>query len=140
MSGENKIDRGNQISDIVVKHNDLIQARYNLTLNQQKIILYSISKINRRENSFPKIKIELKEFAKLIGNTEIRYTEIREIVRELRNREIIIKIGPNELITGWLSSIEYIDNEGAIEIEFSKKLVPYLLQLKEQLESYDLEL
>lgn len=139
MGGDKGKERRNQNSDIVVKHNDLIQARYNLTLNEQKIILYSISKINRRANSFSKIKIELREFARLIGSTEKRYTEIREIVRELRNKEIIIKRGQNELITGWLSSIEYIDNEGAIEIEFSEKLVPYLLQLKEQFTSYDLK-
>lgn len=132
---EEKTDKAN----IVVKHNDLIQSRYDLTLNEQKIILYAISKIDRRKEDFSIIKIKLREFARLIGSTEKRYTEIREIVRRLRSKEIIIRDGKNEIITGWLSSIEYIDNEGVIEIEFSDKLVPYLLQLRKQFTSYELK-
>lgn len=34
-------------SNLVVKANNLIEARFNLTLNEQKLFLYAISKIDK---------------------------------------------------------------------------------------------
>ena len=34
-------------SNLVVKSNDLIEARFNLTLNEQKLFLYAVSKIDK---------------------------------------------------------------------------------------------
>lgn len=124
---------------LIVKHNYLVQARYKLSLNEQKIILYALSKINKEEDKFNILKFEIKEFTNLIGTTEKRYEEIRKIVRSLRNKEIKIDTKDNELITGWLSSIEIKKNSGIIELEFSEKLIPYLLQLKEQFTKYQLK-
>ena len=125
--------------NLVVKANDLIEARYELNLNEQKIILYAVSKLDRSKENFTIISLNVKEFTKLIGTTTERYTEIREIVRELRSKEIIINTNERELITGWLSSIEYIKKSGIIELEFSEKLVPYLLQLKKRFTRYQLK-
>lgn len=126
-------------NNLIVKHNYLIQARYKLSLNEQKIILYAISKIDKEQKRLNVLKFEVKEFTSLIGTTEKRYEEIRKIVRSLRNKEIKIHTKDNELITGWLSSIELKKNSGIIELEFSEKLMPYLLQLKEQFTKYQLK-
>lgn len=125
-------------NSLVVKHNDLIEARYSLTLNEQKIILYFVSKLDRDKDKFNILSLNIREFFELLGTTQERYTEVREIVRELRRKEIIIKKESSELVTGWLSSIEYLENEGIIQLEFSEKLMPYLLQLKEKFTRYEL--
>lgn len=126
-------------SCLVVKHNNLIEARYDLTLNEQKIILYAASKLDRDKDKFNILSLNIRDFFGLLGTTQERYTEIREIVRELRKKEVIINTSERELITGWLSSIDYLRDKGIIELEFSEKLIPYLLQLKERFTRYELK-
>ena len=126
-------------NNLVVKSNELVQARYDLSLNEQKIILYAISKLDREKEDFNILSLDIRDFFKLLGTTKERYTEVREIVRELRKKEVIINTDKGEIITGWLSSMEYVKNKGIIELEFSKKLIPYLLQLKEKFTRYQLK-
>lgn len=124
---------------LVVKHNDLIQARYNLSLNEQRIILYSVSKLDRDKKDFEVIRVKISELIDLLDTTEKRYTEFKLIAENLISKTLIIKKENSELITSWLSSMEYLENEGIIELEFSKKLIPYLLQLKERFTRYELK-
>ena len=126
-------------NNLVVKHNDLIEARYNLTLNEQRVILYSVSMINREETNFETVKIKVNELTNLLDTTEKRYTEFRNIAENLISKTLHIQKGDSELVTSWLSSMEYLKNEGTIELEFSKKLIPYLLQLKKKFTRYELE-
>lgn len=126
-------------NNLVVKSNDLIQARYELSLNEQKIILYTVSKLDEKQKDFNIIPIEIGEFINLLGTSDLRYTEIRKLIEGLRDKGLTIKTERGELVTGWLSSIEYIKNTGIIELEFSKKLVPYLLQLKRKFTRYQLK-
>lgn len=126
-------------NSLVVKSNKLIQARYKLNLNEQKIILYAVSKLDREKENFNVLEMEVKDFTKLIDSSPKRYTEIRGIVRKLRKKEVIIDTEERELITGWLSSIEYIKDTGKIRLKFSDDLIPYLLQLKEQFTKYQLK-
>ena len=129
----------NMKNDLIVKANDLIEARYNLNLNEQKIILYAVSKLDRTKDKFNILTLQIREFSELLGTTKERYSEIRDIVRELRRKEVIINTEEGELITGWLSSIRYVENSGLIELEFSERLVPYLLQLKDKFTRYQLK-
>lgn len=115
---------------LVVKGNDLIQARYELSIIEQKIILYAVSRLDREKDKFNMISFNVREFLEAIGVSTERHTEIKEVVRELRKKEVIIDTEGFELITGWLSSIEYKKKKGIVELEFSEKLIPYLLQLK----------
>lgn len=126
-------------NNLVVKSNELVQARYDLSLNEQKIILYAVSKLDREKEDFNILSLDIRDFFKLLGTTKERYTEVREIVRELRKKEVIINTDKGEIITGWLSSMEYVKNKGIIELEFSKKLIPYLLQLKKKFTRYQLK-
>lgn len=125
------------INSLIVKSNDLIEARYKLNLNEQKIILYAVSKLDREKDNFNILSLNVKEFTELLGTNTDRYSEIRDIVRNLRKREVIIDAKEGEIITGWLSSIQ--NKRGVIELEFSQKLIPYLLQLKERFTSYELK-
>jgi plasmid replication initiation protein len=108
-------------------------------MGNELVILYAVSKLDVEREKFNLLSLNVKEFTELIGSTQERYTEIREIVRDLRSKEITINTAESELITGWLSSIEYIKNTGKIELEFSEKLMPYLLQLKTRFTKYQLK-
>lgn len=126
-------------NNLVVKHNDLIEARYNLSLNEQRVILYSVSMLDRDKKNFEIVKVKINELTNLLDTTEKRYTEFKEIAENLISKTLTIKKEKSELVTSWLSSMEYIENEGVIELEFSQKLIPYLLQLKEKFTRYELK-
>ena len=129
----------NTKNDLVVKANKLIEARYKLNLNEQKILLYSISKLDSEQEKFNILSFKVTEFTELIGTTKDRYSEFKEIIKNLIGKRITIDTEEKELITTWLSSMEYKKDEGIVELEFSEKLIPYLLQLKKQFTRYQLE-
>jgi len=125
--------------NLVVKSNELVQARYDLSLNEQKIILYAVSKLDRNKDNFNVIELDIQEFTSLLGTKGKRYDEIRTAARGLREKEIIINTDDKEYITGWLSSITFHKNSGKIKLRFDDDLVPYLLQLKEKFTRYQLK-
>lgn len=125
--------------DLVVKANDLIEARYNLNLNEQKIILYAVGKLDRNKESFNVLELRTKEFIELLGTSEFRYTEVRTIVKGLMQKQLSIETDEIDLVVNWVSSIKYIKDTGIIELEFSDNLVPYLLQLKAKFTRYQLK-
>ncbi len=126
-------------NDLIVKANDLIEARYSLSLNEQKIILYAISKLDRGNDQFNVLEIKMEEFIGLLGTSKLRYTEIREVVQGLMKKQVHIETNEFDLVVSWVSSIKYIKNIGIINIEFSENLVPYLLQLKSKFTRYQLK-
>jgi len=131
------------ISDIkfgnVVKSNNLIEAKYDLSLLEQKFILLAISLIQHSKNI---VKIKVKDFCRLMGSSQDRYVEIRNIVRDLRRKEILITKYDNkndieeELVAGWINTSLY--KNGEIEIEFPQRLMPYLVELKDRYTMYNL--
>lgn len=123
---------------LVIKSNKLIEARYKLSLNEQKIILYAVSKLDDTKDKFNILELETREFMQLLNTSQFRYTEIRELVSNLMSKQVRIKTDKRDLVANWVSSIDYIKDAGLIELEFSEKLIPYLLQLKERFTRYQL--
>lgn len=123
---------------LVIKSNKLIEARYELSLNEQKIILYAVSKLDTTKDKFNILELETKEFMELLDTSQFRYTEIRELVSNLMSKQVRIETDKRDLVANWISSIDYIKDTGLIELEFSEKLIPYLLQLKERFTRYQL--
>ncbi|OHW61267.1 replication initiation protein [Andreesenia angusta] len=126
-------------NSLVVKGNKLVEARYNLNLNEQKVLLYAISKLDRDKPEMDWVELDIKEFTDLMELQGKQYDQFRATVRSLRRREVIIDTEQEELITGWLSSIRFYKNTGVVKLKFGDGLVPYLLQLKKTFTSYQLK-
>lgn len=126
-------------NNLIVKSNKLIEARYSLSLNEQKIILYAASKLDTSKDSFNTLELETREFMELLNTTVFRYTEIKELVTGLMSKQVRIETDKDDLVANWVSSIYYVKNSGVIELEFSHRLIPYLLQLKERFTRYQLK-
>ena len=140
------------ISGKVYKSNALAEAGYRLSIQEQRIILAALSKIGRDDVVTDEVmySITAKSIAKLTGKeVDDTYTELKEAAIRLKRRDIKLSKKPNGegniklknrvLITGWVQTIAYIDTEGCVEIRFSKDILPYLSQLKEQFLSYNIE-
>ena len=125
----------------VVKSNELIQSSYSLSLQEARIVLLLASMVNRSDEEFSPYRIEVKEFSDFIGikNNKNLYHQLSEITKKLLNKQLIVQREKSHLQLNWLASAEYFYEKGFVELEFSKKLKPYLLQLKERFTKYQLE-
>lgn len=126
----------------VTQSNNLIEARHKnpLTAREQKIVLTMASMIEPLDEDFKDYKISVKEFSKMLGlKGQAKYSDIKEISQNLINKTIEI---PQQkggfLLVNWIASAEYIEGSGVVELSFSPKLKPYMLQLKEHFTSYRL--
>ena len=123
-----------------VMENALIEARYSLTVEEQRLVLTTIAMLDNVEtapNGFPMLKIPKKLIIEATGIHEKNYHQIKTALRRLMQRVIEIetvgKNGKKEFVLyQWFSKAKY--NEGAenIEVQFHPDLKPYLLELKKR--------
>lgn len=126
--------------DIVVTHsNSLTEARYSLSVNEQRIVLFMISRIHPQDDEFKDYEINVADFAAMLGikNKNI-YADTKKLLQGLLSKVLYIPNDNGYLMTNWVSSAEYKDDEGVVLLSFDKKLKPYLLMLKEQFTKYKL--
>lgn len=118
----------------------LIEANYRLGVVEQKIILCLASNIQPNDSDFKTYTLPIKEFNKLLGlKGTPKYTELRQITKELMQKVFEVRINKKVIQVAWLSYVAYNESEGAIDIRFDPFLRPYLLELKKEFTSYKLE-
>jgi plasmid replication initiation protein len=132
-------------NNLVVKDNNLINASYELTLNEQRLMLGCISLIDSREEIEPKrfYKISLIDIADLTGvaNSTQFYKDMVLAAKRLLKRTI--KIG--DKATGvygeavWVTKYIVDDKSRTIEINFNEDVLPYLTSLQARFTKYKLK-
>jgi plasmid replication initiation protein len=127
----------------VVKSNELIQkSRFQLSLQEQRVVLYLISKIKPDQDEFESYQFDIAQFCRVCGidsDNGKNYINIKKTIQALADRSIWMTM-PNGKET-LLRIIEksYIDPDlGTIEIRIDNDLRPYLLHLKERFTQYEL--
>jgi plasmid replication initiation protein len=121
---------------IAMQHNNLVEAKYSMTLQQKRVMIWLVSQIKPNDMDFKEHVLSIKELIEICQlSGESSYKEIRNITFSLIEKGIrIIDItDPNnkrEIQVSWLSSADYY--QGQVKLSFSPKLKPYLLQLKEK--------
>ncbi len=126
---------------IVTQSNQLMEARYNLSLGEQRLILSMIAKIQPDDEDFKPYRISIGEFADFLGIARgSAYHECKKITKSLLGRVLEIQEPGRLLQTGWVSSADYIDGTGMVNLSFDPLLKPYLLQLKGNFTSCKLEI
>jgi plasmid replication initiation protein len=125
---------------LVVQHNAVVEARYKLTVEEQRLIKTLVSQIQRSDEDFKVYEIRVIDLAKLIGiHDEYYYTRIKKLTKTLRDNSLCFtNENGDEVQTGWLSSAVYRKGKGSVELRFDPVLKPYLLQLKTLFMSYEL--
>jgi len=121
----------------VVKSNDLVEARYRLSLQESHLVLWLLTQIRSEDEDFKIHRLDIIKYANMVGlNAKGQYQELEKITERLMKR--ILKLKRKEknkkslLQVAWLSSAEYHHGEGYVSLCFDPKLKPYLLQLKTQ--------
>lgn len=139
-AGSIMIDARKERSYLVVKDNDLIQkARFNLTVTQQKIIAYIISKIKQDDKEFKYYTISIIDFCYLCGiDKEHFYTEIKEIIDDLDKKSFWVETDDMIFKFRWFSEVKIIKGSGQVKILLNSEIKKYLLELSKNYTSYEL--
>lgn len=134
------IDLSEHKNNIITQSNKLTEARYNLTVGEQRLVLTILSLISPSDDELKTYKINILDFKKILNlNTNSIYDKVRTSLEKLSKRSLSI---PTEdggyLIANWFSSARYIPKEQTVVIRIDEDLKPYLLRLKEQFTKYNL--
>lgn len=125
--------------ELIVKDNKLIEANYSLSTLQQKVILKAVSKIEPTDNKHI-YKFSITDFAEAVDlkGSKTIYNQMSTICDQLTDlKKFCIKKDNGGIVfINWVASAEYIPKEAIVEVEFSQKLMPYLIELKEQFTTY----
>lgn len=125
---------------VVTQSNELISAEQNLSLQERRIIYIFASLIRKNDDSFHPMKVNVKEIASILGIQEKNYyRKIKDLVVGLQQKGIRVQKSDSVLFVNWLSSSEYYTGKGYVELEFSPKMKPYLLQLQKHFTQFKLK-
>ncbi|ASF47093.1 replication initiation protein [Methylovulum psychrotolerans] len=126
---------------IVTQSNQLVEARYNLPLAEQRLILTMISRIQPDDEDFKPYCISVGELAEFLGvDKASAYRECKKTTENLLKRVVNIDETDGLLQIGWVSSAKYVDGSGEVNLSFDPLLKPYLLKLKGNFTSSKLEM
>lgn len=128
-------------NSIVRKDNRIITACYKLTLNEQRLVLTAIAKVPFDDKIPDEVEITAQEFLALfpdIGESNV-YKYMDEAVDALANKWIIIDNPIKTKKFRWIDlKTTYHKGSARIGFAFSRHIIPYLEQLKEQFTRYRL--
>lgn len=133
----------------VVKANEIIRkTRYNLTAQQQKIVLFAISKIKPGDDIDTEYTFEIKDLANACGmkieDGGQYYRNIKDDLKKLAAPVWLTMCDENgkivERMISWINSdAEIVPGDGTVKISFNKHLQPHLFDLKEKYTQYRLQ-
>ena len=128
----------------VVKANDLIRkTRYNLTTQQQKIVLFAVSKIKPNDPSDTEYEISINELAAACGlkidNGGYYYWSLKEDIKTLTKRDWCVMPDGKESTVSWIGDAEICPYSSTVKITFHKQMAPFLFELKERYTQYKLQ-
>ena len=78
-------------NELIVQHNNLMEARYRLSLQEKRLVLWLASQVKSTDEDFKEHVLSINEFAKLTGVRKDRlYSDLQTITRRLMQRIISI--------------------------------------------------
>jgi len=130
-------------TQLVVKSNDLIQkARFQLSVQEQKIILYLISKIKPDDKDFIHQDFSIVDFCKVCGmdyDSGKNYKNVKDTIKALSDKSVWLTLeSGTETLVRWINKAWINKKSGLIKMRLDDDMKPYLLQLKARFTQYEL--
>lgn len=114
--------------EILMKHNDLVKSRYNITLNENRMFIYILYKLQIESKGVLSCEITREELSRFIkGRTDSSIKGIKNMLTTLRKKEINIKTILDDgsyvwssygFINGW----DYFSKTDTFRIEASERI------------------
>ncbi|MDQ7082241.1 MAG: replication initiation protein [Aquificota bacterium] len=125
----------------ITKANALIEARYRLTIREQRLILMCISLLSPGDEELPTVRMRVKDLIEALElDSHSFYDELKQTLKRLLSRVLEI---PEEnggyTLLHWVETARYIPEVGEVVLRLNPELKPYLLKLKEKFTTYYLK-
>ncbi|GAB3243770.1 hypothetical protein GCM10027346_40880 [Hymenobacter seoulensis] len=132
------------VSKIVVQHNALVNARFDLSTVEMRLFMAMLSRIGRDDSEFREMRIPLTEVVALSGRrpSSKDYQQVAGMCDQLVSRILHIE-RPSATRRGsrrshspdfdkipLMAYAKYRGEEGALHVRFNDEVMPYLLQLQ----------
>jgi len=131
-------------TELVIQDNKLIDSPKMLNLQEQKLFLFLVSKLDPNNPEDVIFRVTIKDFAKAIGveSTTDVYRDVRKAIKHLMSRIVSIKRIKDGCKTTTdipiLGYAEYWHGRGYADIKFSEEIAQYLFHLKKEFTQYKL--
>lgn len=131
-------------NETIAQDNRLTTSRYELSLIEKRVFYYIIKEVRKNYNIGQRdlfdnlvLNIKMADLSKDIGMNE-RENQVRKNLKSLRLREFEYEDEINDiwLVCGFINYAEI--KKGVAEVEVSKKLMPFLVELSTQFTPYSL--
>jgi plasmid replication initiation protein len=131
---------------LVVKDNALIDASFNLSLIEQRIMLLAIVEARECDGLSPNTPIEVSVgdyIHQFKVDSNNAYNLIKDSARTLKRREFsyLDRYKGKEALTtaNWVNKVTYVDSSGLIVLYLSNEVISLISRLSEQFTKYYLE-
>ncbi len=124
----------------VVKHNQMIEARYSMSIMEQRILLFLISQLDFNNPNITQIKILTADLINFfnISNQGSAFTSIRSACQSLMSCKIDLSNTDAVHLINIFGEIYHEKGSGVISANFYPKIMPYLAELKSHFTKYKL--
>ncbi|EPF9896152.1 replication initiation protein RepM [Acinetobacter baumannii] len=124
----------------VVKSNQVIEASYQLSAVEQRIVLAAISRIPKNQpitddELYP---VSVDELKQLGVHEKTAYRDLKEGINRLYERSINLSIDDKSIKMRWVQEIQFLDSQSVIGIRFSKPIMPFISNLSREFTKYAL--
>ena len=126
----------------IAKSNSFVNARYDWTLMQQRVILTAVAQLDWNQEEFHWQRIHFADLKSLTGTKSNSFNkEIGAAAQELLGQQIWVQEGGKHTGLNLLSGVRYADDtyREYIEVKFNADMRPLLLHLKQHFTRYMLE-
>ena len=123
--------------ELVVKSNQVVEASYRLSVTEQRVLLSAIAKIPKQVEVSDDViyTVNVQDLNKIGIHEKASYRELKLAVDRLYERSINFIDGSTSKIR-WVQRIDFNDSKSEIAIRFSKDILPYISNVKENFTQY----
>lgn len=126
--------------ELIVKSNQIIEASYQLSSTEQRIVLAAISKIDRNgvitDDEIYRVTID--DLKNLGVHEKTVYRDLKDGVNRLYDRSINLAIDDESIKMRWVQSIRFLDSKSIVGIRFTKEILPFISNLSREFTKYSL--
>lgn len=128
----------------VVKSNALIQkTRYELSLEEQRLLLYIIAKIKPDDERLKLQEFTIRDYCEVCGinvfSMPNMYGYMKDTIKSLADKSFWVRLDDGkEVLLRWIDKAGISKYSGKVAIKLNDDLIPYLLELKGLYTEYQL--
>ena len=128
--------------NLVYQSNNLINANYDMTALEQKILLINISIINKKDTDFGLNVFRIKDLADLLQcSPELLYRDLPKLSKKIISKVVEVYNSEKDELEQFniIHYAKYKNKKGVVEFEINPRAKPYLLQLESFFSSFELK-